>query len=321
MLVVWSLVLVVALAVLIRAADAFISAAESIGIRLDIPPYVVGVTIVAVGTTLPEMVSSVVAVLVDSPQIPLGNVVGSIVTNVFLVLGVAAVVGGRLRATHEIVRVDLPLLVGSALVVALVAFDGEVTRPEALVCLLGAGLYIAYGISAARGREAVHEPVERRVEARQAETGPARIAVLAVLSATGLYFGAEYTVRAVIELSALLGVGRDVIALSVVALGTSLPELTVGVLSSRRGQLEIAIGNVLGACVLNGFAVVGVAGLVGRLEASDVVLGLGLPVMVAAALLYFFMAEDREITKWEGYLLLLLYGLYLIQLAGRVTGG
>lgn len=317
MLLLWSALLIASLAVLVRSAGAFISGAEEIGVRLGMPAFAVGVTIVSVGTTLPEMVASVVAVTSGSPEIPLGNVVGSIVTNVFLVLGVAAVVGGRLHTTYEIVRVDLPLLVGSAFVLAIVAYDGSVTRPEALVCLVGSVIYVMYGIAMARRREGLYERLEEEIEA-EVGTGPlrARAFILLGLSALGLYLGASYTVRSVVELAGILGIGSEIIALSVVALGTSLPELTVAVLASRRGNLELAIGNVLGACILNAFAVVGVAGLVGPLASAEAIRLFGLPMMLVAALLYFFMAEDREITRWEGWLLVLMYALYVVKLFG-----
>ncbi|MBN2404667.1 MAG: calcium/sodium antiporter [Coriobacteriia bacterium] len=315
----WLAVLAGALLVLVRSADWFTDGAEAIGIAFGLPAYVVGVTIVAVGTSLPELVSSVIAVLRGNPEIVLGNVIGSNVTNIFLVLGVAAILGGRLWATWEIIHVDLPLLVGSAFLLAIIAWDGSVTVPEALICLAGTVIYVSYAVSMSLSREHKHTDIEQSVEEElgvQRGRFDRRTWLKIAVGVVGVYFGAEYTVRAVVELSVLFNVGTDIIALSAVALGTSLPELVVSVVAARKGNLEVAIGNVLGSSVFNSFAVVGVAGLFGTLVVAPSVLTLGLPVMVVATLLYFFMVQDKEITSWEGWLLVVFYLLFLLKLFG-----
>jgi cation:H+ antiporter len=310
-------VFIVAVTVLVKSADWFTDGAEELGVYLGVPAYVVGVTIVAVGTSLPELVSSIVAVSTGNPVIVVSNVVGSNITNIFLVLGFAAIIGRRLSVTYEIIHVDLPMLVASAAFVVFVAWDGVVNLPEGLLLVAGAGVYMMYAVSISRQRGRVHEDIaEEIVEEYEIERGKLdpwvwpRIAGGAVL----LYFAADYTIRAVVELATILDVGTDLIALSAVALGTSLPELVVSILAARRGMLEIAMGNVLGSSVFNSFAVVGIPALFTPLPVSDLVLQVGLPVMVVATLLYFFMAQDREITRWEGMLLLLLYVLYIGKL-------
>lgn len=315
----WAVVLPVALLALVKAADEFTEAAEEIGLHFRIPAYVVGVTIVAVGTSLPELVSSLVAVGRGAPEIVLATVVGSNVTNIFLVLGVAAILGRRLFATYEIIHVDLPLLMGSAFLLAVVAWDGEVDRLEAVACVAGAVIYTLYAvaISVRRARpeeRELREEVEEELGVTEAQ--PLSAAVYARLGASSVvvYFAAEATVRSVIEVAGSLGVSSDVIAMSAVALGTSLPELTVSLAAARRGNLEIAIGNVLGSSVFNSLAVVGVPGLIVALPVAPNVLAFGLPMMVVASLLYFFMAQDREITRWEGWILVLFYGVYFLGL-------
>ncbi len=313
----WGVVFLVAVLALVKSADLFTEGAEEVGLYLGMPAYVVGVTIVAIGTSLPELVSSVFAVAEGSPEIVIGNVVGSNITNIFLVLGIAAILGRRLEATYEIIHVDLPMLVASASLVVFVAFDGIITRPEAALCGTGAIVYLLYAVSISRTRGRTHDEIEESVEEEfRVEKGrlDPRVWPKLLLGALLLYFAAEYTVRSVIELGALLDVGTEIIAISAVALGTSLPELTVSIMASRRGNLEIAIGNVLGSSVFNGFAVIAVPGLLATLPVPATVVSLGLPVMLGASLLYFFMAQDKEITRWEGWLLIIFYVAFMGKL-------
>lgn len=313
----WIGVFVVAVVALVLSADWFTAGAEELGLYLGMAPYVVGVTIVAIGTSLPELVSSIFAVVQGSPEIVAGNVVGSNLTNIFLVLGIAAIIGKRLSVSHELIHVDLPMLVASAAFLGVSVWDGVVTALEGTLLCLGALVYLVYAVNISRQRGRLHEEIEEDleeelevVEGRLDRKVWARLLGGAVL----LYFSAEYTVRSVIELSLLLDIGADVIAISAVALGTSLPELVVSVVASRRGNLEVAMGNVLGSSVFNSFAVLGIAALIVPVPVASSVLMLGVPMMLIATLLFFFMAQDREITRWEGLLLVLFYVLFLGKL-------
>jgi len=305
---------VVSLAALVKSADWFTEGAEELGVFLGLPSYVVGLTIVAIGTSLPELVSSIFAVAQDSPEIVVGNAVGSNITNIFLVLGLAAILGGRLFVGREIVKIDLPMLASSAALLGLTALDGTISRIDGLLLFAGALIYSVYGMRMSRPSPVTQAKVEAAVvEDLGLERGRLRPLVLLKLvgGAVVLYFAAQYTVKSVIELSTLFDIGADVIAISAVALGTSLPELVVSVVAARRGKLEIAIGNVLGSNVFNAFAVVGIPALIMPLPVTHSVLTIGLPFMGVATVLYFFMAQDREVTRWEGMPLILFYILFL----------
>ncbi len=310
----WVIIFAVSLLALVKSADWFTEGAEELGVFLGMPSYVVGLTIVAIGTSLPELVSSIFAVAAGSPEIVAGNAVGSNITNICLVLGLAAILGGRLFVSREIVKIDLPMLASSAALLGLTALDGTISRAEGLLLLAGALMYGVYGLRMSRPGPVTQAKIEAAVqEDLRLERGRLRPMVLFKLigGAAVLYFSAQYTIKSVIELSALLDVGADVIAISAVALGTSLPELVVSVLAARRGKLEIAIGNVLGSNVFNAFAVVGIPALITPLPVTQPVLTIGLPFMGVATVLYFFMAQDREVTRWEGMPLILLYILFL----------
>lgn len=316
-MVLWIIVFVVSLLALVKSADWFTEGAEELGVFFGVPSFIVGVTIVAIGTSLPELVSSVFAVAQGSPEIVVGNAVGSNVTNIFLVLGVAAVLGGRLFVRREIVKIDLPMLASSAALLGLTALDGTISRVDGVLLVAGAIIYAVYGFRIARpspkARAKIEEAVTEDISVERIERGRLRpMVLLKLIGGTGiLYFAAEYTIKSVIELSTLFNVGSDVIAISAVAFGTSLPELVVSVVAASREKLEIAIGNVLGSNVFNAFAVVGVPALIAPLPVTHTVLTIGLPFMAVATVLYFFMAQDREVTRWEGMPLILFYILFL----------
>jgi len=318
-LILWIAVFIVSVAVLVKSADWFTEGAEELGVFLGIPVYVVGLTIVAMGTSLPELVSSIFAVATGSSEIVAGNAIGSNITNICLVLSIGAIVAGRLAVSREIVRVDLPILASATALLGLTALNGTISRFDGALLFAGAVIYGFYGLRMSRPAPETQEKVEAVVEADiKPQKGRLRPQVFLKLAggAVVLYFSAQYTIRSVVELSDLLEIGKDIIAISAVALGTSLPELVVSIVAARKGKLEIAMANVLGSNIFNSFAVVGIPALIAPLTVTDSVLTIGLPFMAVATILYFFMSQDREVTRWEGMPLVLLYGLFIATLFG-----
>ena len=328
---------VVSLAVLLKASDAFTSSMERIGLGLGVSPFVVGATVVAAGTSLPELASSVFAVLAGEPGIVAGNVVGSNVANVFLVLGTVSVVGGGIVVDREVMRVDLPLLSVSAVFLLIAAWDGVVVWYEGVLGLVGLVTYVEFSVSnPGRLRGPVQsvlgdqlaglssggsDPVDAAAP-ESADLGDAadrvevdgRTVVVAVASLAFVVLGANYLVEAILALAAVTSVGTEFVAITAVAVGTSLPEIAVSVAAIRQGSVDIAVGNVLGSNVFNAFAVMGVPSLLGPLSVPPSVREFALPVMVVATVLYLFIAQDREITRYDGVALLLLYAIFLVNL-------
>ncbi|MBN2619722.1 calcium/sodium antiporter [candidate division WOR-3 bacterium] len=304
------LVFAASLYVLIEASNYFTDAAERIGLAFGIPDFVVGITIVAVGTSLPELVSSVFAVLQGSSEIVIGNVVGSNVTNIFLIIGLTVIAAKKIRITYELVHIDLPLLMGSALLLVVTVWDGVFTLFEAFICLAAFLVYLFHSISGEK------ETGGKKIAARGKKVKPrepvrARYFVILILSALFIFVGGRYTIMAVVNISGLLAIGKEVIAATVVALGTSLPELVVSLTAARQGRPEIAVGNVIGSNIFNAVAVMGIPALIGELVIPGSILMFGVPMMVIASILFFFMTQDKEITRWEGWLLLVFYALYI----------
>lgn len=156
------LLFIVSLAVLLKSSDVFTDAAEKIGLSLGLPSFIVGVTIVSIGTSMPEIISSIFAVLEDSPEIVAGNVVGSNIANIFLVVAAAAIIGRKLTVTYEIVHVGLPFLVGTAFLLAAGCWDGVYTLFEALVSLSALALYLSYTVRIQKDIAAHEEDEEKR---------------------------------------------------------------------------------------------------------------------------------------------------------------
>lgn len=315
------------LAVLLKASDVFTAAAERIGLSLGVSPFIIGATIVAGGTSLPELISSVLAVLAGAPEIVVGNVVGSNVANIFLVLGTAALVAPRLRIDRELVRVDLPLLMSSAGFLLVAVWDGTFAWYEGVLGLAGLAVYVHFTLSEEeRLEEVVEELVTEHTEldavadhddieesAAETEVGPKTYAAI-VVSLALVFVAADALVNSILTLAASLGVGAEFVAITGVAIGTSLPEIAVSVVAVRRGDFEVAVGNTLGSNIFNTFAVMGAASLLGPLSVPESILSYALPTMILATLLYYFITQDREITRWEGTTLLLLYAAFLANL-------
>ncbi|MGF1476165.1 MAG: calcium/sodium antiporter [Geminicoccaceae bacterium] len=308
----WAIVLVVGLAVLVKASDIFTAVAETAGICFGMSPFIVGVTIVAFGTSLPEMVSSVVAVLQGASAIVAGNVVGSNIANLLLILGIAAIIDGHIRIRHEIAKVDLPFLCASSFFLAAVLWNTSVHRGEALMLIVGLGLYLHYALTNRRGFD------ERNDETTDRSALTKWLIIKGVVSAACIYLGAELTVTSVIELSQIVSIGTEVIAATAVAFGTSLPEVMVTIAAARKGQSEMAVGNVLGSNIFNAFAVVGVAAMIGPLAVPPTILDFALPFMVLVTILGVFMMMEKEITRYEGGLMILFYVYFLAAIVGLV---
>lgn len=311
-----AVVFVGSLVVLLVASDSVTSAAERIGLSFGISPFVIGVTIVAGGTSLPELVSSFLAVIQGASPIVIGSVVGSNISNMFFVLGIAAVVGGDILVMRELVEVDLPLLVASAVFLVVATWNSPFTWYEGLLSLAALAVYVNFTV-AEKDRYVgmlVEELAESDVEAdEEPQVGAETYARLLV--GMGFVFGsAHLLVRSIVDISATLGIGTELVAVTAVAVGTSLPEVVVSVMAVRRGLPGLAVGNVLGSNLFNSFLVTGVPSFAGELVVPNSVRTYALPVMVLATVLYFFITQDREITRWEGVTLLLLYVLFLVNL-------
>jgi cation:H+ antiporter len=305
-------------ALLVAGAEALVRGASRLAAALGISPLVIGLTVVAYGTSSPEMAVSAIAAAEGTTDIALGNVVGSNIFNVLFILGLSAAIA-PLVVSPELVRRDVPLMIGVSVLSLLLAFDGRIGRLDGAVLLAGIVSYTIVLIRQSR-RE---NPAARAEYAAGDGKGPmglkAALANLAFLAAgLGLLVaGSHLLVDGATAIARSLGVSELVIGLTIVAAGTSLPEVATSVLASLRGQRDIAVGNIVGSNIYNLLAVLGLSALLapGGLPVSAAALGFDLPVMIAAALAclpIFF--TGRLIARWEGLLFLGYYVAYTAYL-------
>ncbi|MBN2737057.1 MAG: calcium/sodium antiporter [Spirochaetales bacterium] len=297
----WFLIFPASLFVLIKASDFFTENAEKIGLMLGISPFIIGVTIVSIGTSLPELVSSLVAVVQGSSNIVAGNVVGSNIANILLILGFGAVIAKKLIIQFDLINVDVPILAGATILLILTGFDGVITPFESIIMILGFIIYIAYTVNTDP-----HEPDEDK----KVKPSPWPF-IIVVVSSGFIFLGAKFTVDSVIEISSFFGVGEELIAVTAVAFGTSLPELMVTLSAVKSGNSEMVVGNVLGSNIFNALIVIGVPGLLGNIVVADSILTIGFPVMASATILFFLVTLDKKIGRWEGFMLMLVYLFFI----------
>jgi cation:H+ antiporter len=304
------LVLVLAgLALLVLGGNALVRGASAIAARLGIAPLVVGLTVVAWGTSAPELAVSLGAALRGQGDIALGNVVGSNIVNVLGVLGASALVA-PLVVSRRLVRIDVPILIALSASVYGLALDRTISPGDGLL-LVAAG--VAYTVFAVRTSRAEGPAGEARDGTRALPASAGLVALGLVV----LALGARWLVEGATVFARALGVSELVIGLTVVAVGTSLPEVAASVIAAWRGERDIAVGNAVGSNLFNMAAVLGITSLAapGGVPVAEPALALDLPVMVAVAVVclpLFFTGQ--AVARWEGALLLVYYGAYVLYL-------
>lgn len=304
MLILNVLFLFLSIFVLVKSADYFTDSAEKIGLYFKLSPFIVGITIVSIGTSLPELVTSFFAVLDRHSTIVAGNIAGSNIANIFLVLGLSAVVSKGLLTKHDIMNVDLPMLAASAFFLYICSYDGIFDYKEGILSLLSLAVYMVY---AAKSKRMSFENIA--IERLELKTP-----IILIISIIFLNISAKYTVYNIIEISKSVNISTSTIAASVVAIGTSLPELMVSLNAAKKGNLEMSIGNVIGSNIFNTFGIMGVISFIGDIRVDASTVNLSLPVMIAATLLIVFALQNRAMSRWMGYMFLVFYALYLMEL-------
>lgn len=295
-----TLIFVASLAVLVFSSGKFIEASEKLGLALGLPPFVIGVTVVALGTSLPEMVSSILAVQHGESEIVVGNIVGSNITNILLIIGTVAFIGKTIHIKFNFKKLDLPFLIGTALFLFYAIWDLRIVLWEGLVFLGLTLLYILFSLS--KGTDLLDEEPPK-IKATNI--------VWLAIGGAGVYFGAKYNIASVIKIGDFFEIPPAIIALTAVALGTSLPELFVSLAAVRKGKAEIAVGNVLGSNIYNIIAVGGFSRMVGEIEVPLAIKTTSIYIMLGASLMFAYMLWNKTLTRWEGLILLLTYVAFL----------
>jgi cation:H+ antiporter len=296
------------LAVLLFSAKVFTNSAEKIGKYLGMPSFVIGVFIVGIGTSLPELFSGIISVKNGVSEILSGNIIGANISNILLITGFAVVLNRKtivLRSNY--IYIDLHFLLGSFLYFYIIAFDGIINLAESAVGIL---IFTIYSIYLIKGNNSEIED-----EVKEERVFPARVLLILIGGGVGIYFGASFTVQTLGKIAEALNVPSSIIALTLLSLGTTLPELAVNYSAIREGKGEIALGNTLGSCVFNTLVIPPVCALIGRIDVPADLLGFSLPLMAACGLLFYLLTQDKRISLWEGLMLMCLYVLFLIKVS------
>lgn len=307
-----ALMLIAGLALLLVGAEVLIRGASRLALATGLSPLVVGLTVVAFGTSTPELAISLDAALRGSPDIAVGNVVGSNIANVLLILGLSAMVAPLIVA-RQLIRLDVPVMVLVSGLVLFLAMDGRLARWEGLLL---AGLGVLYTVALIRIGRRDGASLGDEVD----DTPPGAWWLNALLILVGLallILGARWLVEAAVTIATGLGVSELIIGLTVVAVGTSMPEIATSILATLRGQREIAVGNVIGSNVFNLLVVLGATAAFSPagVGVSDAAIRFDLPVMTAVAIAclpIFFTGHC--IRRWEGVLFLGYYVAYTAYL-------
>lgn len=296
---------------LVIGAELLVRGASRLALGIGVSPLVVGLTVVAFGTSAPELAVSVGAGLSGQGDVALGNVVGSNIFNILLILGLSALVT-PLAVSLRLIRREVPLMIGVSILTLLLALDGSIGRVEGILLFVGIIVYTVVLIRQSRREER---------DSSEGDSGvptPLWVNLLQIVGGlVGLLIGAEWLVNAASSIAEALGMSRLVIGLTVVAAGTSLPELATSVLASIRGERDIAIGNIVGSNIFNVLAVLGATGMISPdpIDVPRGALTFDIPVMIAVSVATLpVIFRNLRISRWEGLAFILYYIFYVVHL-------
>ena len=316
------LLFILGLAFLILGAELLVRGASQMASRLGISPLIIGLTVVAFGTSSPELAVSIKSALSGQADIALGNVIGSNIFNVLFILGLSALII-PLKVSQQLIRFDVPLMILLSASVLLFALDGNISRLDGGLLAAGLICYIAYAIYTSI-KETAHPELSTDTDISTGENEKGGW-VYNILYALGglilLVLGSRWLVNGAVSFAGYLGVSEVIVGLTIVAAGTSLPEVVTSIIAALRGERDIAVGNVVGSNIFNIMGVLGLAGLFSTagIEVSDGIFYFDIPVMIAVAfacLPIFF--TGGTISRWEGALLAgyyIAYTLFLVMAA------
>jgi cation:H+ antiporter len=302
------ILLIVGFVLLIKGADLFVDGASSVAAKLKVPSLIIGLTVVSIGTSLPEAAVSVSASLSGNNSISLGNVIGSNIFNLLMVVGVSSAIL-PIVTDRDMLKRDMPINIGVTVLLGILLFDGNLSRLEALLLLLLLAAYMFLLIRSA---------LKNRVEAEETKVlSWAKSIVFIVLGVAAIIGGGQLVVNSAKTIALALGMSETLVGLTVVAIGTSLPELVTSVVAARKGDSGIAMGNVIGSNLFNILFILGMAGVIKPMTADaaffiDTGILLGI-----SALMLLFAFTKRKISRVEGITCVLIYVAYTAYIIMR----
>jgi cation:H+ antiporter len=303
------LVFVAGLVVLYFGAEGTLHGAVSIATRMGVSQLVIGLTLVAFGTSCPELSLDISAAIQGNSELAFGDLVGSNIANVGLILGIGAIVS-PLRVHMRLLRAEVPIAVSTSLLVLALALDGIISRQDGVIMLAAFVLFVGYSFRAARQESS---KVQREFkEIADVDDSVGKSAMMVVAGLVGLVVGAQLMVYSAVEAARMMGISPLVIGLTIVALGTSLPELATSIVAAKRQEADIVVGNVIGSNIFNMLLVLAVVAIICPVSVAASSLQVDLPAMIAfVAVLIPIMVRGMVVSRWEGALLVVGYFCFL----------
>lgn len=304
------LILIIGLAVLILGGDFLVKGASSIALRLKISPLVVGLTIVAFGTSSPELLISIKSALAGSPDLAMGNVIGSNICNLALVLGIASIISPIYVQKNSLI-IDWPMTMGSSLLLYLMVREGFVDSYEGILFICILVVYIVFIVLKSKKDMRIVRELEEEFDLPTTPHTFLKDISYIVLGSAGLYLGAEWFVGSAQDFAVLLGIEERIIGITVLALGTSLPELVTSSVASFKKETDLALGNLMGSNIFNILSILGITSIIKEIRVSDVILNTDIIWMLGVTLIVLpLMLTKRQVGRIDGVILLMIYIYY-----------
>ena len=304
------LLLSAGLALLFVSGKFLVDSSVAISRRLRIPRMIIGLTVVAFGTSAPELLVSLQAAFSGYPEIAIGNVVGSNISNIVLVLAITAIIF-PIPVPKSSVKRDWPIMMGISLLLFFFSMDGWISRLEGGIFLALLSGYIVFSVLSSRGEG------QGEADLKQGPMPWWVAGIIFLLSCTGLALGADLLVENVALVAEEIGISKRVVSITMVAVGTSIPELVTSVIAALKKETDISVGNIIGSNIMNILSVLGLTSLVNPVRVSDEIAGFDIPWMIGISFLLLFLmlpASRSRITRWEGIFMIVIYLLYIYLL-------
>ncbi|MGK7395024.1 MAG: calcium/sodium antiporter [Candidatus Cyclobacteriaceae bacterium M3_2C_046] len=307
-----SLIFIISLVVLIAGGDFLVKGASSIAIKAHLSPLVVGLTIVAFGTSAPELFISINSALSGSPDIAIGNVVGSNICNLALVLGAAAFIY-PINIKSESLKIDWPVAMGASVLLYLFILNFEIGRLEGVIFLMILLTYLVFIIRKSRKDTKKLKQLEQEIELpKETSKHLWKDLLFIFLGCLGLYFGSDWFVASAKFLAGNLNISERVIGISIVAVGTSLPELITACVAAFRKETDLALGNLIGSNIFNIFSILGITSIIKSISVSAPIINFDILWMMSITFIILpMMLTQKTIERWEGAILLAIYVAYI----------
>jgi cation:H+ antiporter len=303
----WIVIFVVALVLLVRSSDWFVEYAEKVGLSIGLSPTIIGVLLLASGTSLPELATSIIAMFKDSPEIVFGNVVGSNIFNILVVGGALFLVVGKGKFQPTQFKIEMWLVPATAILLLLLSLNLYISIWESVLLLFAYAVYVAYSV---RQSKVVEEMVQEVMPKAKPEPAKWYYWLFLLLSIAGICFGSEYTIEAILKIAEHFTIGKEVISLTAVAMGTSLPELLVSVAAGRMGKMEMALGNILGSNIFNILAIISIPSFLGPMNVPTDMVNVSMPLMILVSFLMVGVIISKRSSRVLGALFIMAYIIY-----------